>query len=87
MRPAFRTGPLVASSELLEAIPRTALVVAIVRHATSSPIHGEAVTTHHEHGPVRFRLETDAERSRTSIQITSSGWPETTMSNRFACGD
>jgi hypothetical protein len=37
MRPAFRTGPLVADSDLLAAIPRPALVAAIVRHATSLP--------------------------------------------------
>ncbi len=69
MRPAFRTGPLTADPDLLEVLPRTALIAAIVRHATSSPIHGEPVRTHHEHQGVSFHLETDADRRATAIRL------------------
>jgi hypothetical protein len=74
MRPAFRTGPLKADPDLLQAIPRMALIAAIVRHATTSPIHGEAVMTHHEEGETRFQLETDVARQRTLIRF-SEGRP------------
>jgi hypothetical protein len=69
MRPAFRTGPLQADPDLLQAVPRVALVAAIVRHATTEPIHGEAVETFHEHGVTHFHLVTDANRQSTQIRL------------------
>jgi hypothetical protein len=70
MRPAFRTGQLIACPDLLNAIPRTAPIAAIVSHATIEPIRGEAVVTHHEEGETRSRLETDVERQSTAIRLT-----------------
>jgi hypothetical protein len=69
MRSNFRTGPLLADPDCLETIPRTAIISALVRHATSLPIHGEAIVTHHEHEGMRFRIETDADRQRTSLRL------------------
>lgn len=65
----FPCGPIRACPDLLEAIDRPAFVAAVIRHATSLPIHGEAVVTHHETGEVRFRIETDARRRSTVVRL------------------
>jgi hypothetical protein len=70
MSPAFRTGQLRVCPQLLETIPRPALVSAIVRHATSQPINGEAVVTHHEYEGRRFHLETGTDRESTEIRLS-----------------
>ena len=69
MRTNFRTGQLYVGPDFLESIPRTALICAIVRHATSLPIHGEAVRTHHEHEGRSFYLETGSDRQSTSFRL------------------
>jgi hypothetical protein len=68
-RPTFRTGQLHACPVFLEAVERSAMISAIVAHATTQPTDGQPVCTEHEHGGWRFYLETDADREKTVIRL------------------
>ena len=69
MRPSFRAGQIIACSYVLETIPRSSLVSAIVRHVTGMPIQSEAIVSQHEHGGQRFSLETGPDRKTTAIRL------------------
>ncbi len=68
MTPSFRTGQLRICPYFLEAIPRPAMVAAIVKHATRPPIDGE-IRTQHEHAGKAFVIVTAACRSETRIEL------------------
>ncbi len=69
MKSAFSTGQLRICPALLDVIPRSALIAAIVRHATSRPEAGP-IRTEHEHDGRRFYLETCPDRLATTIRLS-----------------
>jgi hypothetical protein len=71
MRSAFRTGQLRVCPQLLETIPRPALIQAIVVHATTQPDYdGQPIRTNHQHQGRRFYLETGTNRESTEIRLS-----------------
>lgn len=68
-RARFRTGRVVASSSLLDLIPRDAIIRAIVKHALVAAIEGLAVYTAHQFGGIDFNLFTTPERDATHIRL------------------
>jgi hypothetical protein len=71
MTPLFRTGQLIACSEFLSLVPRSAMIAAIVEHVTAArPIsEGEAIRSRHQHGDARFYLLTTEDRTKTLIRL------------------
>ncbi len=71
MTPLFRTGQLIACSDFLSVVPRSAMIAAIVEHVTAArPISdGEAILSQHEHGDTRFCLLTTEDRTKTLIRL------------------
>ena len=66
MRPAFRTGPLIAHPDLLAVIDRPTLTRAIVKHATTQPAYdGQPIRTVFG----RILLETPSTRDKTVISL------------------
>jgi hypothetical protein len=80
MTTLFRTGQLVASSDFLSMIPRSAMIQAIVRHATDPrPIRdGEPIRSEHKHDGIRFHLLTMEDRTKTLLRVDEA-------SIRLAC--
>ena len=71
MTPRFRTGQLIACSDFLSLVPRSAMIAAIVEHVTAArPISdGEPIRSQHEHLDTQFYLLTTEDRTRTLIRL------------------
>jgi hypothetical protein len=80
MTPLFRTGQLIAHSDFLSLIPRSAMIPAIVRHVTNPrPIHnGEPIRSEHQHDGIGFHLLTMEDRTNTLLRLDEA-------SIRLAC--
>jgi hypothetical protein len=68
MRTNFRTGQLHADSDFLSTVPRSAMIKAIVVHATSQPQDGP-ISTRHDHDGQAFVIETGEDRCSTTIRL------------------
>jgi hypothetical protein len=81
MTTLFPTGQLVARSDFLSLISRSAMIQAIVRHVTDPrPIRdGEPIRSEHQHDGIRFHLLTMEDRTKTLLRLD-----DTTI--RLACG-
>jgi hypothetical protein len=71
MTPLFHTGQLIACSNFLSLVPRSAMIAAIVEHVIAArPIsEGEAIRSRHQHGDARFYLLTTEDRTKTLIRL------------------
>jgi len=71
MTTLFRTGQLVARSDFLSLISRSAMIQAIVRHVTDQrPIrNGEPIRSEHQHNSIGFHLLTTEDRTKTLLRL------------------
>ena len=67
----FRLGPIIATPDFLNTVPRPAMVQAIKKHAIEpGPIcEGQPVLTQYQHGDTGFQMVTDAARRFTTIRL------------------
>ena len=80
MTTLFPTGQLVAHSDFLSLISRSAMIQAIVRHVTDPrPIRGgEPIRSEHRHDGIGFHLLTMEDRTKTLLRLDET-------SIRLAC--
>jgi hypothetical protein len=80
MTTLFPTGQLVAHSDFLSLISRSAMIQAIVRHVTDPrPVHdGEPIRSEHQHDGIGFHLLTMEDRTKTLLRLDEA-------SIRLAC--
>ena len=81
MTTLFPAGQLVARSDFLSVISRSAMIQAIVRHVTDPrPIRdGEPIRSEHQHNGIGFHLLTMEDRTKTLLRLDEA-------SIRLACG-
>jgi hypothetical protein len=70
-KPLFRTGQLLASSDFLTTVPRSAMIAAIVRHVTDDRplVDGQPIRSQHDHDGTPFHLLTTEDRTKTLIRL------------------
>jgi hypothetical protein len=80
MTTLFPTGQLVARSDFLSLIPRSAMIQAIVRHVTNArPVrNGAPIRSEHRHGRIGFHILTIEDRTKTLLRLDEA-------SIRLAC--
>jgi hypothetical protein len=80
MTTLFPAGQLVARSDFLSLISRSAMIQAIVRHVTDPrPIRdGEPIRSEHQHDGIGFHLLTMEDRTKTVLRLDEA-------SIRLAC--
>ena len=96
MTTLFPAGQLVASSDFLSLISRSAMIQAIVRHVTDPrPIRdGEPISSEHRHDGIGFHFLTMKDRTKTLLQLGEAsirldcapgfdGMPFTAVAQRF----
>ena len=64
----FRIGNVRACSAFLAAVPRSAMIEALVEHCSADYLEGDIKTTH-QHDTHLFHITTHADRQSTSIRL------------------